>query len=200
MLLSTMLLFLMQPVQAIPTAPLDDTPTKMVEHVGALKVGETLPSFNGQTSVGGRVSSRTLFENGSVLVLSYAATWCQPCRMGLPIIESTVQSREEVQAVYIALDTEPFKVRKWAEDLNLASPIVVDRFNAVAKRHGVISGSGTQSTEIPITIVVDGNGVIRQIFTTEGPDFEVELEKAIVNASQVVAKSPNEPPGQPEQK
>ena len=156
--------------------------TVIVTELGPLKVGEDLPSFNGQTSVGGRLSSRSVIGQEKVLIVSYAATWCQPCRYGIPIIERVVQTDDSVQAVYIALDTEIVKVQKWAEDIGIRSSIVVDRFNAIAKRHGVIIED--QPREIPITIVVDGRGNISQIFTTEGSDFEIKLREAIESATQ----------------
>ena len=156
--------------------------TAIVTELGPLKVGKDLPSFNGQTSVNGRLSSRLLIGKGDVIVLSYAATWCQPCRYGIPIIERVVHAEESVQAVYITLDTEIVKVQKWAGDLGIQSPIIVDRFNAIAKRHGVIIED--QSREIPITIVIDGRGIISHIFTTEGSDFEIKLREAIESATQ----------------
>ena len=156
--------------------------TAIVTELGSLKVGEHLPSFNGQTSGGGRLSSRSVIGQGNVSVVSYAATWCQPCRYGIPIIERLVQADGSVQAIYITLDTEIVKVQKWAEDIGIRSSIIVDRFNAIAKRHGVIIED--QPREIPITIVVDGRGIISHIFTTEGSDFEMKLREAIESATQ----------------
>ena len=162
----------------------NDTATVIVTELGALKVGEDFPSFNGQTSDGGRLSSRSIIGQGNVSIVSYAATWCQPCRYGLPIIERVVHADDTVQAVYVTLDKELTKVQRWAMDLQIKSPIVVDRFNAIAKRHGVISEDGKQSREIPITIVIDGKGIIRQILTTEGHDFDSRLIEAIDVAKQ----------------
>ena len=158
--------------------------TVIVPELGSLQVGAPLPSFNGQTSLGGRLSSRSIIGQGHVTVVSYAATWCQPCRYGLPIIERVVHGDSGVQAVYVALDTEIMRVRKWAGDMDIQSPIIVDRFNAIAKRHGVIDEDAQQPREIPITIVVDGQGTISQIFTTEGNDFEIRLREAIHSAIQ----------------
>ena len=156
-----------------------ESSTVIVTQLGPLQVGSPLPSFNGQTSLGGRLSSRSLIGEGNVTVVSYAATWCQPCRYGMPIIERVVQADDGVQAVYVALDTEVMKVRKWAGEMDIQSPIIVDRFNAIAKRHGVVNEDAQQPREIPITIVVDAQGTIAQIFTTEGTDFEIRLRQAI---------------------
>ena len=58
----------------------------------------------------------------------------------------------DVQAVYVALDTEIMRVRKWAGDMDIQSPIIVDRFNAIAKRHGVIDEDAQQPREIPLRL------------------------------------------------
>ena len=168
-----------------------DLSTVVVTQLGLLKVGEVLPSFNGQTSTGGRLSSRSVIGAGGVVVVSYAATWCQPCREGLPIIERVVHSDDTVQAVYVMLDTEIVKVRNWALDIGVQSPILVDKFNAIAKRHGVVGDDNGQPREIPITIVIDGQGVVSHIFTTEGSDFEVKLREAIDSVQTLVV--PQEP-------
>jgi peroxiredoxin len=156
--------------------------TVAVTEFGTLKVGTELPSFNGLTSVSGRLSSRTLIGTGNVVVVSYAATWCQPCRNGIPIIERVVHADDTVQAVYIALDKESFKVQRWAADLAIQSPVIVDKFNAIAKRHGVVAEQGDQPTEIPLTIIVNEKGLVTQILTTEGTDFELKLREAIADA------------------
>ena len=156
--------------------------TIAVTEFGTLKVGTELPSFNGLTSVSGRLSSRTLIGTGHVVIVSYAATWCQPCRNGIPIIERVVHSDDTVKAVYIALDKEVFKVQRWASDLEIQSPVIVDKFNAIAKRHGVVDEQDDQPTEIPLTIIVNEKGVVTQILTTEGSDFEIKLREAILAA------------------
>ena len=165
----------------------NDTSVKTiaVNDVGTLRVGGELPSFNGLSSVGERVSSRTLIGNGQVLIVSYAATWCQPCRQGIPIIERLVHKDNAVQAVYITLDKESFKVQRWASELGIQNPVIVDKFNAIAKRHGVVTDGSEKSTEIPLTIVVDARGVVTQILTTEGIDFEDTLLQAIESAKQL---------------
>ena len=61
-------------------------------------------------------------------------------------------------------------MRRWLVSLDISSPIIVDRFNAIAERHGWHEDV-QQPREIPITIVVDGEGTISQIFTTEGNDL-----------------------------
>ena len=159
--------------------------TKTETEMGTLKVGTVLPSFSGQTSQGARLSSRDLIGKKSVVVVSYAATWCQPCRHGIPIIERVVHTDETVQAVYITLDKESYKVQRWAENLSIQSPVIVDKFFKVAQRHGVVGEKQSQPNEIPLTIIVNENGIVTQILTIEGLDFEIKLRKAIAEARKI---------------
>ena len=155
----------------------ENVDTQTVQEFGDVKVGQPLPSFNGQGRRGLRVSSRDVFGNGHTVVISYCATWCQPCLEGLYIIETEVQANPTVDALYIALDKEPIKVQRWAKELGLNSTIIVDRFQTVAKRHGVVVED--RETVIPITFVVSGVGVVGTIFTVEGEDFANRLHTAI---------------------
>jgi len=158
----------------------ENVATQTVQVFGDVSVGHPLPSFNGQEIRGTRVSSRNVLGKGHTVVISYCATWCLPCREGLSIIEAEVQADSTVDALYIALDKEPIKVQRWARDLGLNSPIIVDRFQTVAKRHGVVVEG--RETVLPITFIVSQTGVVETIFTVEGEDFKTRLHSAIQSA------------------
>jgi len=64
--------------------------------------------------------------------------------------------------------------------LGLNSPIIVDRFQTVAKRHGVVVEG--RETVLPITFIVSQTGVVETIFTVEGEDFKTRLHSAIQSA------------------
>ena len=67
-------------------------------------------------------------------------------------------------------------------DLAIQSPVIVDKFNAIAKRHGIVAEQGDQPTEIPLTIIVNEKGIVTQILTTEGTDFELKSAEAVAAA------------------
>lgn len=184
---SFLLYFLTNQVAAVPS----DSETVSVLSVASLTVGQVIPSFNGQTTTGQRLSSRDILNQGVPVIITYAATWCEPCRKGLPIIQEVVQGEDKARLAIIALDKEPMKVRKWSAELGLTSPIVVDKFNAVAKRHGIVEED--TPIEIPITIVANQTGQIIEIFTSEGGDFQVRLEQAIEAAAQSSLKPLEKP-------
>lgn len=161
----------------------ENVETQTVQVFGTVKVGEPLPSFNGQGVKVPRVSSRDVLGKGHTVVISYCATWCLPCREGLSMIEAEVQADAAVDALYIALDKEPIKVQRWAKELGLTSPIIVDRFQTVAKRHGVVVED--RETVLPITFIVSKTGVVNTIFTVEGDDFKTRLHTAVQSSISV---------------
>lgn len=187
-----MILALLMYIQmSLLSAASPNAETVSVSSVASLTVGQVIPSFNGQTTAGQRLSSRDILNQGVPVIITYAATWCEPCRKGLPIIQEVVQGEDKARLAIIALDKEPMKVRKWSRDLGLTSPIVVDKFNAVAKRHGIVEDD--TPIEIPITIVANQTGQIIEIFTSEGGDFQDRLQQAIEIAAESSLKPLEKP-------
>jgi thiol-disulfide isomerase/thioredoxin len=66
-------------------------------------VGETAPSFIGYGLDGKKVSLETY--TGKVVVISFWATWCPPCRMELPVLER-IQIAGKGQIQVVAINTE----------------------------------------------------------------------------------------------
>lgn len=66
-------------------------------------VGEAAPSFIGYGLDGKKVSLETYA--GKVVVISFWATWCPPCRMELPVLER-IQIAGKGQIQVVAINTE----------------------------------------------------------------------------------------------
>ena len=111
------------------------------------------------------------------MVVSYFATWCKPCKKNLPIMETFIKKNDNVSGIYIALEKEPAKVQKFAEKLDLDTPILMDKFETFAKKHGVIVEGGTAS--LPKTFLVDKAGNVTDIIVLEGDDFKTLLNKKL---------------------
>jgi thiol-disulfide isomerase/thioredoxin len=158
--------------------------TRTVDRLGPVSVGVQLPSFRGWTLNDESYGSRDLLSGEpapKAAVVSYFATWCAPCRKGLPHIEEAVSSDPEVSGVLVSLDgpEEGQKIPPFLKELGIGTPTLWDKFRTIAQRHGVVGG---EAIAIPKTFVLDGNGVVRTIFAEEGEDFPVQLSAAIAEA------------------
>ncbi len=152
--------------------------SKTVEELGPVAVGKPFPTFGGHTLDGGYLSLKTLENHDKFVVVSYFATWCAPCRHGLPKIEAFAQDNDNVVAVYVALgERSPAPLQKFAKELGLNSQIVIDKFETIGARHGV-TGQG-QDTRLPRTFVLAPDGTVKSIFVIEGNDFDQALTDSI---------------------
>ena len=148
--------------------------TVTVSELGPVKVGAEFPTFGGHTLSNDYVSLRSLIGQDKTIIVSYFATWCQPCRVGLPKIEKFVQENDNVVAIYIALgEKSSAPVSKLVSELNLKSPILMDKFESIGVRHGVVVEG--METVLPRTFVIKSDGTVKTIFTVEGEDFSTQL-------------------------
>ncbi len=92
---------------------------------------------------------------GKVVVMTFWATWCQPCRQEMPAMQRVAGSTD---AVFLAVDLleDGAKVRSFMDSLALdrLTPLL-DTDGAVTRRYSVL--------ELPQTFFIDPKGVIRHI-------------------------------------
>ena len=94
---------------------------------------------------------------GKVVFLNFWATWCGPCKVEMPAMESLYQTFRskglEILAVSVdqqgAAVTRPFK-----EAMGLSFPILHDSTYQVGLTYG--------ARTLPMTYVIDRHGIIRQ--------------------------------------
>ncbi len=137
-------------------------------------VGKPAPDFTLKDIEDKPVSLREL--RGSVVVLDFWATWCGPCRVGLPHLEKLRAEFNDdgVRILAINLREEKDLVRKFLEETRLSLPVLFDTDGSVAEKYAV---SG-----IPQTVVIGKNGAIRNVLVGLAPDGEQTLRKAIQEA------------------
>jgi cytochrome c biogenesis protein CcmG/thiol:disulfide interchange protein DsbE len=94
---------------------------------------------------------------GKPLVLNFFASWCDPCREEMPIINELAAkaSNESYSVLGIAVEDTRAAVSEFAKESKLLFPIALD-LNSTVKRAYRIFGP-------PATFFIDGHGVIRDI-------------------------------------
>ncbi|HYV47060.1 MAG TPA: TlpA disulfide reductase family protein [Myxococcaceae bacterium] len=95
-------------------------------------------------------------ERGSVVVIDFWATWCEPCKAALPEWESLAAAYRDrgVHFYAVSVDGDPNKIGEFLQEVGLKVPVLVDRDAKVAE--GMLHFQA-----IPTAIIVDKQGAIR---------------------------------------
>lgn len=121
-----------------------------------LSLGETVPDIQGQDLDG--QTHRLSDHRGKVLVISFSGTWCAPCKPYYPVLRDlqkqhgdavavvSIQQDEDVDAVQERIDDGTYTWQVWFEG---------------SHRGPLHAGWGL--TEVPMTFVLDRDGVLRSI-------------------------------------
>lgn len=146
-----------------------------------LMEGDKAPTFTLKTSTGQEVSLESL--EGKVVVLDMWATWCGPCRKGLPLVNDFARWAEEnkLPVAVFGLNVWEDQERDAAKRLEQAGdfwkeqkfsfPTLFDLDDSVAGAYG--------PTGIPTTFIIDQKGRIAKVHTGYDPEMVETLKKEV---------------------
>jgi len=162
-------------------SPAEDAPaaehTELLDEYGPIRVGAASPTFAGWDLKGRVVSLDQQLpphsEATRVLVIHFFATWCGPCREGLPVFAALARETEGVDVLLVAAGEDADKVAPYLEGLGISLPTVTDPFLTISGKFGLGSGS----TSLPHTFVLDRQGIVRSILGAEGGDLADVLQQ-----------------------
>jgi cytochrome c biogenesis protein CcmG/thiol:disulfide interchange protein DsbE len=131
---------------------------------------QTVPDFNRPTLEGAKLDTAAL--RGRVMVVKFFAEYCEPCKRTLPAAQQMHEKYAgRVAFVGVSEDEQESTARRVVHAYGLTFPVVLDRGNVLAGRFRV--------SEIPVTFVVDAQGVIQWV---GGPSHtESDLERAVAS-------------------
>jgi len=94
---------------------------------------------------------------GKPLVMNFFATWCDPCREEMPLINELAArgAQDGYSVLGIAVEDSRAAVSEYAREANLVFSIALD-LNSTVKRSYRIFGP-------PATFFIDGQGIIRDV-------------------------------------
>lgn len=110
---------------------------------------------------------------GSVVVLDFWATWCPPCREGLPMLDKLASERADKPLKILAVNLGETKdvVADFKAQTSLGLAVLFDPDSKVG---GLYKVSG-----IPQTVVIDKEGVVRRVIIGFNPAEKDALAKLI---------------------
>ena len=119
------------------------------------QIGGPAPSLQQARNLKGETVSLDDYR-GKVVLLTFWATWCEPCKKEMPEIHAAYEKHQPDDFVVLAVN--------FGEDLGAASsfahhgkltfPVILDRKANIAERYGVIN--------LPVTFFIDPDGIIRE--------------------------------------
>jgi thiol-disulfide isomerase/thioredoxin len=115
---------------------------------------ETLPDIS-LPDLEGRPRHLSEFT-GRPLIVNFWATWCEPCRREIPLLEAIRRENagNKLEIVGIAID-DPQSVRKFAHELGIQYPLLVGENGGLE----AVSAFG-MDTVLPFSVFADGQGRI----------------------------------------
>lgn len=127
---------------------------QLVAWVGIGKPIGPAPAFEVETHDGGVIGGSEV--DGQVLVLSFWATWCLPCRIEMPVLQKLHDKHADRGLLVLGLATDgdrELAVESFLEELEITFPIATASTAIRAAFGGV--------DRLPTTILIDRRGQIR---------------------------------------
>lgn len=93
---------------------------------------------------------------GKVIVLTFWATWCEPCKKEMPEIQAAYEKHKEDGLVVLAVNFGEKRdaAKAFMDQMGLTFPVLMDRRANIAERYAVVS--------LPVTFFIDKDGIIRE--------------------------------------
>ncbi len=127
--------------KAIPILIFLFLPTLLSSAYAQPQIGEKAPGFITSALDGKRIALKDYWEQQGkkVLVLSFFATWCQPCKEDLKYLQK-IQDKNankglQVVAVLTQDSSNENVVKEFMEKLGVNLPVLMDEYGIIGKRY-----------------------------------------------------------------
>jgi len=108
-------------------------------------------------------------QERNILVLSFFATWCQPCRQEMPMLQELAAKYREDGVLFYLVNQGQSRdtVENFLFDQVINLPVILDQFEVLAQKFCV--------RELPTLAVVDRSGILAEYHTGYHPEYEKTL-------------------------
>jgi cytochrome c biogenesis protein CcmG, thiol:disulfide interchange protein DsbE len=132
-------------------------------------IGQAAPAMRLPLLGGGEIDLETY--RGRPVVLNFWATWCEPCRAEMPVLEQAQQKYREQGLAVLGVDLQERDedVQAFLTQIGVTFPTMMDRTGEVARQW--------RATGLPTTFLIDRQGIIRDVRV--GPFTHEMLEERL---------------------
>ena len=148
-----------------------------------LKVGDDAPTFFVRDLAEKNFFFSDTLKTGKPAVLSFFATWCGPCRVEMPVLDTLSQSYSDINFYLVdvsgltqgksKMKEDPAKVKIMVESLGVTLQVLMDKYGKVAEKYGVKS--------LPRLVVIDAKSTVHYIHDGYAPGDEKKLKEVLDN-------------------
>ena len=133
--------------------------------------GKPAPSFTLDTLDGKAVKLEDL--KGSVVVLDFWATWCPPCREGLPHVDKAYQDMkgQGLKAFAVNVREDKPKVQGFVDQTKLGLPVLLDADGKVSEAY--------LANAIPETVIIGKDGKVAKVLVGTDPSNPDRVAQAV---------------------
>ena len=110
------------------------------------------------SSVGGSTTLGDVMDDRPTLLVVWA-TWCQPCKKELPVIQQYARGHPEIKVITVNLGDEPASVSAFLDDLSVDLPALIDTEGRLT--------SATKVSSVPSLAMLGADGSVVSTHTGE---------------------------------
>ncbi len=146
-----------------------------------LKIGDDAPTFFVRDLTEQNFFFSDTLKTGKPAVLSFFATWCGPCRVEMPVLDTLSQSYSDINFYLVdvsgltqgksKMKEDPAKVKIMVESLGVTLQVLMDKYGKVAEKYGVKS--------LPRLVVIDAKSTVHYIHDGYAPGDENKLKEVL---------------------
>ncbi len=143
-----------------------------------LKVGDPAPVFMAKTYDGaefylrdycGQPRGKHRRQERNILVLSFFASWCKPCKAEMPMLQELASKyRGDGLLFYLVNKGQPRDtVASFLFDQVVSLPVLMDQYEVLSKKYKV--------RELPTLVVINKDGTLAEYHTGYNENYQAAL-------------------------
>lgn len=174
-LIALVVAIILWPVDVVASRTEYPTPQDDIAETTLINAGDVAPDFTVEMLDGKKVTLSA--QRGKVVLISFWATWCPPCRLELSHMQKDVIDRfagEDLVVLPISRGETRQKVEEYITKMGYTFPIGLDTDQSIYRKYA--------SNYIPRSILVGRDGVVAYVGVGYDEQIAKELDEAITAA------------------